>query len=216
MCFTIYHSLFWVCYFPLDFVSVFFSENRSVNVAESYHILANLGVRVVRGLITEAFYRIKYFTNFTRLLQKILDVFFISLLQCHLNNVWERLVCRDNSVGIAIRCGRNGPGIESRCGRDFLHPSRPALGSTQPPIQGAGSLPEGKAAWAWRWPPTPIQRRGQRKSIHLFPFWAYVAYSRVNFTFYLRRTTTFLQHLMKQKLWSCRCICDCQSIHIFC
>jgi len=27
------------------------------------------------------------------------------------------------------------PGIESRWGRDFLHVSRPVLGSTQPPIQ---------------------------------------------------------------------------------
>jgi hypothetical protein len=28
-----------------------------------------------------------------------------------------------------------GPGIESRWGRDFQHPSRPALGPTQPPVQ---------------------------------------------------------------------------------
>jgi hypothetical protein len=35
------------------------------------------------------------------------------------------------------------------------------------------------------------------------PVWAFVACSRVNFTFYLRRTeeTTFLQHLMKQKIY---------------
>jgi len=61
MCFTIYHSLFWVCYFSLVFVIVFFKDNRSVNVAESDHILANLGVRGVPGLNTEAFYPIKYF-----------------------------------------------------------------------------------------------------------------------------------------------------------
>ena len=41
----------------------------------------------------------------------------------------------DSSVGIATRYGLDGPGIESRWGRDFLHPSRPALGPTQPPIQ---------------------------------------------------------------------------------
>jgi hypothetical protein len=41
----------------------------------------------------------------------------------------------DSSVGIATRYGLGGPGIESRCGRDFRHPSRPALGSTQPTIQ---------------------------------------------------------------------------------
>jgi hypothetical protein len=57
---------------------------------------------------------------------------------------------RDSSVGIATRYGLDGPGIESRWGRDFPHPSRPALGPTQPPIQWVpGLFPEGKAAGAW-------------------------------------------------------------------
>ena len=30
---------------------------------------------------------------------------------------------------------RDGPGIESRWGRDFLHPSRPAVGPTQPYLE---------------------------------------------------------------------------------
>ena len=50
------------------------------------------------------------------------------------------LVGRHSSVGIATRYGLDGPGIESRRGRDFLHPSRPALGPTQPPIQGVPGL----------------------------------------------------------------------------
>jgi hypothetical protein len=44
-------------------------------------------------------------------------------------------VGRDSSVGIATRYGMDGRGIESRWGRDFQHPSRPALGPTQPPVQ---------------------------------------------------------------------------------
>jgi hypothetical protein len=38
-------------------------------------------------------------------------------------------------VGIGTRYELDGPGIESRWGRDFQHQSRPALGSTQPPVQ---------------------------------------------------------------------------------
>jgi hypothetical protein len=44
-------------------------------------------------------------------------------------------VGRDSSVVIATRYELDGPGIESRWGRDFQHPSRPALGPTQLPVQ---------------------------------------------------------------------------------
>ena len=49
-------------------------------------------------------------------------------------------VGRDSSVGIATRYGLDGPGVESRWGRDFPHPSRPALGPTQPPVQWVPGL----------------------------------------------------------------------------
>jgi len=38
-------------------------------------------------------------------------------------------------VGISTVYGLEGPGIKSRWVRDFSYPSRPALVSTQPPIQ---------------------------------------------------------------------------------
>ena len=48
---------------------------------------------------------------------------------------------QDSSVGIATHHGLDGPGIESQW--DFLHPSRPALGPTQPPIQWVPGLSQG-------------------------------------------------------------------------
>ena len=50
---------------------------------------------------------------------------------------------RDSAVGIATRYGLDGPGIESRWRRDFLHPSRPALGPTQPRVQLVPRLSRG-------------------------------------------------------------------------
>ena len=51
------------------------------------------------------------------------------------------VVGRDSSVGTATHYGLDGPEIESRWWRDFLHPSRPALGPTQPPFTCTGSFP---------------------------------------------------------------------------
>ena len=50
------------------------------------------------------------------------------------------VVDRDSSVGVETRYELNGPGIESRWGRDFSHPSIPALGHIQPPIQRVSFL----------------------------------------------------------------------------
>ena len=48
------------------------------------------------------------------------------------------MLCTEIGLGvvcIATRYGLDGPRMESRCMRDFPHPSRPALGPTQPPVQ---------------------------------------------------------------------------------
>ena len=44
---------------------------------------------------------------------------------------------------IVTRYGVDGQGLESWCSRDFLHPSRPVLGPTQPPIQLVPDLSRG-------------------------------------------------------------------------
>jgi hypothetical protein len=64
------------------------------------------------------------------------------------------IVGRNSSLGMASRYGLDGPGIESRWWRGFQHPSRPALGPSQPPIQWVPGLSRGKLAGELRWPPT--------------------------------------------------------------
>jgi hypothetical protein len=65
------------------------------------------------------------------------DNYFLIILDCYLKLV--------SSVGIATRYGLDGPGIESRWEQDFLQPSRPALGPTQPPVQWVPSRPRRKS-----------------------------------------------------------------------
>jgi hypothetical protein len=67
---------------------------------------------------------------------------------------WRNRSGPDSSVGIATCYGLDGPMMKSRWGRNFPQPSRPA----QPLVQWApGVFPGGKAAGAWRRPPTHPQ-----------------------------------------------------------
>ena len=107
---------------------------------------------------------------------------------------------RGSPVGMATRYGLDGPGIESRWGgRDFPHPSRPALGSTQPPIQWVPGLSPGgkRPGGGVEHPPPSRAEVKERAKLYIYsPFWAFVAYYRVNFTF------TFTK-MERHRIYSC-------------
>ena len=83
----------------------------------------------------------------------------------------------------------DGSRIEPRCGRDFLHLSRAALGPNQPPVQWVPGLFTGaevKAAGGWRWTPNLSSVKVKEiveLYIPLLSLWAFMACSRVRFTF---------------------------------
>jgi hypothetical protein len=54
-----------------------------------------------------------------------------------INNQYLQAARRISAVDIATRYGLGGQVIESRWRRDLPHPSRPALGPTQPPTEWA-------------------------------------------------------------------------------
>jgi hypothetical protein len=65
---------------------------------------------------------------------------------------------RDSSVGMATRYGLDGPGIETPVGARFSAPVHTGTGGPPSLLSNGYSVftGGGKAAGAWRWPPTPI------------------------------------------------------------
>jgi hypothetical protein len=68
-------------------------------------------------------------------------IVFVTIHQGGERNFLHRKVA--GVVGIATGYGLEGPGIESRWGQDFQHQSRPALGTTQSPVQWVPGLSQG-------------------------------------------------------------------------
>ena len=68
------------------------------------------------------------------------------------SNMYVHNICvgEDSAVSVETCYGLDGLGIDSWWGRDFLQPSTPALGPTQPPIQWIlGLLRRDKEARVW-------------------------------------------------------------------
>ena len=102
-------------------------------------------------------YRFNQHQNTHNTYYKVIAV--LKKLKSYITSSWP-----DSSVGIATGYGLDGPGIESRWWRDFSRLSRPVLGPTQSPVQWVPSPSRGwRAVWAWRWPLTPFQCRGQER-----------------------------------------------------
>jgi hypothetical protein len=99
-------------------------------------------------------------------------------------------VVRGSSVGIAARYFLDGPVIESRWGARYSVPVQ--TGSEDHPasyIMGTGSFPGVK--WPGRGvdhPPLLVPRLRKSTAIPLLHLWAFVACSKVNFTFTLDRS----------------------------
>ena len=93
------------------------------------HVTTQSNIRLIATLVLFKTSNILSDLNYIRFLGDI------DMKTVNFATVYSSYCGRDSSVGIATRYELEGPGIESRWGRDFPHPSRPALGPTQPPVQ---------------------------------------------------------------------------------
>jgi hypothetical protein len=82
-----------------------------------------------------------------------------------------------SSVTIETGYGLEGPGIESRWRRDFSHLSRPALGSTKPPVQWVPGLSRGKERPGRDAYPSPPSSAVGQERVELYIYSPYGSYS---------------------------------------
>ena len=111
-----------------------------------------------------------------------------------------------SSVGIATGYGLEGLVIESRWTRDFLHLSRPALGSIQPHVKCVSALsPGGKERQGRDADPSPpfVPWSRRSKAIPLLPLWTVLpvqslsACTTVHFTFFFLKKKAIIMMLIK-------------------
>ena len=107
-------------------------------------------------------------------------------------SVRPHCVGQNSSVGIVTDYGLDSPGSNPGGGWDYPHHPDRLWGPPSLLYNGYRVFPRGKVAGAWRWPPTPTQRWGKRKSraIPLLPLWAFLACCRVAFRFTLLLSNT--------------------------
>ena len=97
----------------------------------------------------------------------------------HFSDVQEPNVGQDGAVSITTRYWLDGPAIESQWERGFTSRGPPSLLHNRHRV-----IPGGKVAGASRGPPTPhLAPRLKSRAIPLLHLWAFVACSRVTFTF---------------------------------
>jgi hypothetical protein len=106
---------------------------------------------------------------------------FIMAFHCAYLIVWSCILV----ISFCLNCAKVA--VSSDCtswlGQDFPHPSRPALGPTQPPVQWVpGLVSRGKVAGVWHWQPLP--QSSIEVEMYLYSLLqAFMASSRVNFIF---------------------------------
>ena len=116
----------------------FFKKFQSVSVAHLDTYCLSAGSSFSKGKVTRVWSwpLTTIIRNFVPSIPKNFSS--LSTCSCFIQLLYPLMKCQvgcGSAVGIVTRHGLDGQGIESRWGRDFLHPSRPALGPTQPPVQ---------------------------------------------------------------------------------